>query len=89
VQRALCDVLEQNWAAIEPRLANYLEQNATEEEFGNRPQRLTGYSLGSFAIPVQDDGDPRFTIGYVEREGGELFDFVLLGFEPRSIHLGG
>ncbi len=36
VQRALCDVLEQNWAAIEPRLANYLEQNATEEEFGGR-----------------------------------------------------
>jgi len=88
-QRALCDVLEQNWAAIESRLASYLERNATEEEFGDRPRQLAGYSLGSFAIPVLGTDAPRYTVGYVEIDGGELLDFEMIGFEPRSMQIGG
>lgn len=88
-QRALCDVLEQNWKAIEPRLASYVERNATEEVFGDMPRQLVGYSLGSLAIPVLGNDAPRYKVGYVEIAGGELLDFQMVGFEPQSMQIGG
>lgn len=88
-QRALCDVLEKNWKTIEPRLASYFERNATEEEFGDLSREFRGWSLASFSFPVLGTGEPRYTIGYVEIEGGELLDFEMVGFEPQSMHIGG
>ncbi len=88
-QRALRDRLEKHWKEVEPRLAQFLERNATADELGTSSRRLADWSLGSFAIPAVDASVPHFEIGYVEVDGGELLDFEMVGFDPQALRIGG
>lgn len=88
-QRALCDAIERHWSAIEPRLALFLERNATEEDLGDSSRKLADWSLGSLTIKAVGASVPRYEIGYVEIDGGELLDFEMEGHEPHALRTGG